>query len=208
MNKTVTFWSGIIGTLLFIVSSILGGALIPGYNHIQQFISESYAIDTTYGIYIRLFGYIPTGIFITAFAFSALKFLPKSSLTKIGLILFGVFYGAGTIIVAIFPCDAGCNRALINPSISQLIHNFSGGLTYLVVPICLILIGISAKKWGNGKRIAMLSIICGIVAIVFTQLLVINSESNYIGFYQRLVESCILFWLINFALYIKTKTNT
>lgn len=208
MNKTVTFWFGIIGALLFIVPSILGGILIPGYNYIHQFISESFAIDTTYGIYLRLFGYIPSGIFITIFVFSAIKILPKSSIPKIGLILFGVFYGIGNIIVAVFPCDYGCNKALINPTISQIIHNISGALTYLIVPFALVLIGLTAKKWKNRNTITILSIICGSIAILFSFMLTGNATGNYIGLFQRVIEGSILFWLISFAFYIKNYNNT
>ena len=207
MNRTVVFWFGIIGTLLFIVPAILGGTLIPGYNHIQQFISESFAIDTTYGIYLRFLGYIPSGIFISIFAFSAIPILPKSSLAKIGLILFGLFYGIGNIIVAVFPCDSGCNKALINPTISQIIHNLSGALTYLIVPISLILIGIGAKKWQNGKTISNVSIAYGIIAFVFSFILSANPSGNYIGLIQRIIEGSILIWMINFAFYLKNYKN-
>ena len=207
MNKTITFWLGIFGALLFIVPSILGGFQFENYSHIQQFISESYAIGTPYGMHIRLLGYIPSGILITIFSFSALKILPKSNLAKIGLIGFAVFYGLATIIVGIFPCDSGCNKELINPTISQIIHNISGALTYLIVPICLILIGVTAKKWQNSKSFSTLSIICGIIALVFSFLLSSNPTGNYIGLFQRVTEGSILFWLINFAFYIKNYIN-
>jgi len=208
MNKAITFWFGIIGALLFITSSILGGFQFENYSHLQQFISESYAIDTPYGIYIRILGYIPSGLLIALFSFSALKILPKSRLSKIGLICFGIFYGIGTIIVGIFPCDSGCNKELINPTISQIIHNIVGALTYLIIPICLILIGVSAKRWQNGKSISILSIICGLIALTFSFALSSNPTGNFIGLFQRLVEGSILFWLINFAFYIKNYLNT
>lgn len=203
MNKTTTFWFGLTGAILFICSSILGGFLIDNYSHLKQFISESYAIDTPYGVYLRLFGYIPSGLLITIFSFSALKFIKKSSLANIGIISFGVFYGVGTIIVSVFPCDAGCNKELINPSISQFIHNITGAITYLFVPISLILIGITARKWNNSKLISNVSIISGAIAILFTYLLSSSQSGNFIGLYQRIVEGSILFWLINFAIYIK-----
>ena len=207
MNRTSTFWFAILGALLFIIPSILGGLLLTDYSTIRQFISESYAIDTQYGIYIRVFGYIPSGILTTLFAISAIKYFPKSSLIKISLLGFALFYGIGTIIVGIFPCDAGCNKEFINPSISQVIHNLSGALTYLFIPICLILIGIGLKKRKDRKNIALLSIICGIAALVFSFLLSSNPTGNYIGLYQRLLECSILFWLFHFALYIKNQTN-
>jgi hypothetical protein len=197
-----------LGTLLFVASVILGGFLLESYNHLQQFISESYATGTPYGIYLRLFGYIPSGVLFLLFSFSALKHIQKTGLVKISLIGFGVFYGIGTIIVSIFPCDIGCNKEMINPSVSQFIHNFVGALTYLIVPVCIVLIGISARKWVNGKIISIISILCGLTAIGFTFQLSADPMSDYIGLYQRIIEGSILLWLIFFAYYIKNQSNT
>ncbi|MFT6873247.1 MAG: hypothetical protein ACJAVN_002265, partial [Roseivirga sp.] len=57
MNNKITFLIGIVGVILFVVSSILGGFLIENYNELSQYISESYAIDTEYGKILRIFGY-------------------------------------------------------------------------------------------------------------------------------------------------------
>ena len=203
MNKTITFWLGILGAIFFIIPSALGGFQFENYSHISQFISESYAFDTPYGVYMRFLGYIPSGILITVFSISCWKLLPKSNVPKIGLFGFGVFYGIGTIIVGLFPCDEGCNKELINPSISQLIHNLFGGLTYLIVPACLILIGFSSRKWSGSTSFSTLSIICGTIALMFSMLLLSDPDGNYIGLFQRITEGSILFWLINFAFYIK-----
>lgn len=203
MNKSTTFWLGIFGTILFIIPSVLGGFQFENYSHISQFISESYAFGTPYGIYMRFLGFIPSGILITLFSFSACKHLPKSNLLKIGILGFGLFYGIGTVMVGLFPCDEGCNKELINPSVSQLIHNLFGGLTYLIVPVCLILIGFSSRKWSSTTSFSTLSIICGTITLMFSMLLLSDPDGNYIGLFQRITEGSILFWLINFAFYIK-----
>lgn len=208
MNRAIIFWIGILGATLFVISSLLGGFLIEGYSHVKQLISESYAIDTTYGVYLRIFGYIPSGIFIALFAYLAYRLFPKQMLTTLGLVGFGLFYGIGTILVSIFPCDSGCNKEFINPSISQFIHNIVGALTYLIVPISLILIGIGSKKWNVSKKLPIISISCGIIALVFTMQLTNQSSGNYIGLFQRIIEAAILFWLINFAFYIKNYKDT
>jgi hypothetical protein len=207
MNKTTTFWLGIFGAILFIVPSALGGFQFENYSHIRQFISESHAFGTPYGVYMRFLGFVPSGILIMLFTFSAWKLSPKSNLLNIGLIGFGIFYGIGTIIVGIFPCDTGCNKEFINPSVSQTIHNFSGALTYLIVPACLVLIGISFRKWSKGKTISTITIFCGIMAFVFSMLLSSNPTGDYIGLFQRITEGFILFWLINFAFYIKNSNH-
>lgn len=203
MKTNTIFWFGILGVLFFVITTLVGGFLFPNYSHIQQLISESYATGTVNGFYLRAFGYFPSGLFLTLFSFLAIRVLPKSKLTTIGFLGLGIFYGIATIIVSIFPCDEGCNPEFINPSVSQIIHNISGGLTYMIVPICLVLIGINAKHWKNGNLISKLSIFCGILAIVFIIVLINNPNGNYIGLYQRIVESAILFWVVNCALYIK-----
>ena len=84
MNNKLTFLIGIVGASLFIISSILGGLLIDNYSIISQYISESYAIDTEYGMVLRTFGYIPSGIFIAIFCFTVVRFFAPTKLLNIG----------------------------------------------------------------------------------------------------------------------------
>jgi len=203
MSKTLTYWLGILGVLFFIVAAILGGFQFENYSHLHQFISESYATGTPYGEQLRFFGYVPSGIMIALFALFAPRFLPASKSVKIVFWAVAIFYGLGTVMVGLFPCDQGCNKELINPSISQIIHNLSAALTYLLVPVALIIIGVKAKSWLDEKAYATTTVICGVVALVFAFLLFGNPNGNYIGLYQRLAEGSILFWILRTAILIK-----
>ena len=171
----------------------------------SQYISESYAIDTEYGKILRIIGYIPSGFLIALFCFLAVRYFQSSKQLKIGFYGIGVFYGLATIVVAIFPCDSGCNKELIDPSSSQLIHNFVGSLTYLFVPIFMILIGSGLKKTSN-KWFSLQSILLGALSILFVYMLVANPNSKYIGIYQRMVEILFVMWIIFCALAIKKST--
>ena len=111
MNKKITFLIGITGVSLLFSTFILGGLLIENYDIFSQYISESYAIDTKYGIYLRFFGYVPAGVMITLFCFLGLNYFQPNTLLKIGFYGIGIFYGLGTIVTGIFPCDSGCNRS-------------------------------------------------------------------------------------------------
>jgi len=206
MNNKITFLIGILGVSLFVISSFLGGLLIENYNIFSQLISESYAIDTKYGILLRIFGYIPSGIFITLFCFLGVKYFQPTILIKIGFYGIGIFYGIATILVGIFPCDSGCNKGLIDPSFSQLIHNFTGLLTYLFVPFLMILIGLGLKK-SIYYSFSVQSILLGIVS--FLLVCVINSDltSEYIGLYQRMIELVFVLWIIFCANEIKSKNG-
>ena len=168
MKHKITFLIGIVGVSLFVISSIIGGFLIDNYSVMSQYISESYAIDTEYGKILRIIGYIPSGFLIALFCFVAVKYFQSSKQLKIGFYGIGVFYGLATIVVAIFPCDSGCNKELIDPSSSQLIHNFVGSLTYLFVPIFMILIGSGLKKTSN-KLFSLQSILLGALSILFVK---------------------------------------
>ena len=205
MNNKTIFLIGIVGVSLFVGSSILGGFLIENYNVLSQYISESYAIDTEYGKILRIFGYLPSGILVTLFCFLAVRYFQPSKLLKIGFYGIGIFYGLATVIVGIFPCDSGCNRELIDPSSSQLIHNFVGLLTYLFVPFFIILIGFGLKKTPNNNTFSLQSIALGVISILFVYLFASNSNSEYIGLYQRMVELMFVIWIIFCAIVIKDK---
>ena len=204
MNGTKAAWFGISGVVLFVATTILAAMLFPGYSHVSQLISESYAIDTAYSLQLRLLGFMPAGICIAVFAFTAIKVLPKNALTKTAFLGIGIFYGLATVVVSIFPCDKGCNKELIDPSFSQLIHNLMGLLTYLIVPACVILIGIAARKWSNAKYVFYTCIVCGIIAVLFVGILSGDMDSKFAGLYQRIIEGAVLAGIVVCSFYLKT----
>ena len=206
MRNKITFFIGILGVTLFVVASIVGGLLIGYYSFTAQYISESYAIDTEYGVFLRTFGYVPSGILITIFCFLGAAFFRPGTLTKIGFYGLGIFYGLATVIVGIFPCDSGCNRAFIDPSISQVIHNLMGVLTYIFVPISIILIGIGLKQ-SNYNRLSIQAIFHGSISMLLVFFFFSNADSEYIGLYQRMVEAVFIIWIITCAIAIKNKTG-
>lgn len=177
MNNKIIYRIGILGVSLFVTASIVGGLLIEDYSVTSQYISESFAIDTVYGGYLRSFGYIPSGILIIVFCFYGSRTFQSLKLTKIGFLGLGIFYGLATIMVGLFPCDSGCNKEFINPSISQIIHNIAALLTYVFVPASLILVGIGLKKLPNFQRLSIQIITYGILSFFL-----------FVGFFPILIH--------------------
>lgn len=206
MNNKVIYYIGILGVAIFVISSIIGGILIEDYSFVSQYISESYAIDTEYGLHLRIFGYIPSGILITIFCFLAFKCFGKTGLTRVGFYGLGVFYGLATVVVGIFPCDKGCNKEFIDPSLSQIIHNSIGLLTYMLVPICIILIGLGLRQSKRFNKLSIKAITYGILSILFIGLLFSNPNSNFIGLIQRIIEAIFMLWIIICAFAIKNNS--
>ncbi|HET8804695.1 MAG TPA: DUF998 domain-containing protein [Aequorivita sp.] len=206
MTSKTTALLGIVGGVLFIATAIASGFQMEDYSHISQFISEAYAFGTTYGIYFRLAGYIPAGILLFFFGMNAYRFFEKSDRVKLGFIGFAVFYGLGTIMVSLFPCDEGCNKEFIQPSISQIIHNLLSVATYVIVPACLILIGSGLKK--TKALLGNTSMVLGTISGLFALLLFSDHMSKFIGLYQRIVEASILIWIFLIAGRLLKKRST
>jgi hypothetical protein len=202
MAKSNAQLMGNISVFLFVITTFVGGFLHPNYNHISQFISELYAIDAPNADMLRYFGYIPSGIFCFLFSFFAMLETPKSVLKSIGFLGVGFGYGIGTIICGFFTCDAGCNPEFINPSLSQMIHNLMGFVTYCIVPVSIFLIAISSRKWKNGISFSNYSFILALVSFCFVGILNANLQSPYKGLVQRIIEGSILIWIVLCGLYI------
>ena len=201
MGRKLTAALGILGALLFIGASVVGGMLIEGYDVIAQYISESYAFGTTYGDPLRYYGFLPSGIALALFSMLAIRYMPRSKAITVGMIGVAISYGLGTIITAIFPCDPGCATDLTNASVSQLIHNLSGGLTYALMPAWILLVGSGLRK--AEKRLSTMTFTLGVIALLFCWAVLGNLTSQYIGILQRMAEASILFWMIRIALFIR-----
>ena len=201
-NKTVSNL-GFIGVSLLIFTLIFGGLLIENYDITNQFISESYAIDTKHGVSIRLLGYIPSGIIIALFCFLGEKYLDPKLVVKIGFYGIGIFYGLGTTVTGIFPCDSGCNKELLNLSSSQIIHNIAALLMYLFVPFLIILIGLTIRK--TRHRFSIQSTMLGLFSLIFVYLFGSELLGEYVGLYQRIIEIIFALWIILCSVEIKKR---
>lgn len=202
MRKTKAFWTGISGTFLFILTTVVGGFLYPEYSHLSQFISELYAVDAPHDDFLRFFGYIPSGILLLLFSIFAIMETSKSIVKNIGFLGMGIGYGFGTIICGFFNCDADCNPHFINPSLSQIIHNFMGFVTYCVTPVSLFLIAIAARKWKNGIWFSNSTFVLSFISFCFVGLLNANFHSPYKGLIQRVIEGSILLWVLLCVYYL------
>lgn len=202
MSNKLVAYIGILGVSLFAIAAIVGPLLIDDYSVVSQYISESFAIDTQYGKYLQYFGYIPSGILITIFCFSAIRKLPSSKLIVAGFFGLALFYGLGTTLVGLFPCDAGCPTDVMDSSLAQLIHNAVASLTYIFFPICLMGIGLGLKKSENYNRLSQIAIVTGIVSGIFIFALFSNPESGYRGILQRIIETCFIVFIVSSALRI------
>lgn len=203
MKSKAIFWIGIIGVFLFVASTIAAQLQLRTYYPLSQYISESFALGTPYGFYLRYFGLMPAGILFTIFAFSVPSLIDDYKPAKWGFYLFAIFYGLGTVLVAVFPCEYGCSRHLNTDSTLQLAHNLIGVFTYLITPFGLLLIGIKLKGLLIDGYLSTVSLFCGFAAIAFAYTFLSELDGDFAGLYQRMIEASMLIWMVYTAFLVR-----
>lgn len=207
INPKTIFIYGILGSVFFVIASLLAGLIAENYDPVVQLISESMSEDRPYSKEIRYFGYIPSGILLMIFALAAPANMPQSKQIRLSFYGIALFYGFATILVGIFPCEAGCNKEMIDPGIAQVIHNLSGLFTYIGMPLCILLIGLGLKHANTRALLSRVSILLGISSAFFILILFASPISLYAGLIQRTIEAIFVLWIIGCAISIKNHEN-
>lgn len=196
MRNSILICSGLLGVLFLATSAILGGMQFEEYSHVRQFMSETYANGTTWADALRFGGFVPAGSFFLLFGLlSAIEFRKNRTLA-LGFLGFGLFYGLGTILAALWPCELGCDPELTSTSTSQMLHFTFGSLTYLVTPITLLVISLQARKHADLglSFVPMLAatVVMSLGVIVFSATL----SSDTVGLSQRFIEASALVFVL------------
>lgn len=202
MTKRLAVFTGILGPLTVVLLTVLGGANFPNYSHASQFISELGSMDAPNGQLISWAGFLPAGVFTTAFAFLAWRALPRSVAATLGM--FGlILFALGYLVAAFFPCEGDCRSA--HPGVSQAIHNLFGLAGYLTAPLSLWALGWAARGWPRAGHLSALGFVGGTTALL--GLMFLSPEFPYVGLAQRVLESSVLTWMVACAFYLRRTSS-
>jgi hypothetical protein len=192
---------GILGALMGFAFPFVFGAMDPAYDHARDFISELGASGAPNADLVSWYGFLPTGVVQIAFAALALRVLPRSNLTVIGLL--GIFFFAiGYVGAAFFPCDAGCRPD--DPSFSQTMHNFTGLAGYLGAPLFMAVLAVASLRWPGGAWLSVVAA-AGAVASTFGLVGLFDESSGLAGQSQRILEAGVLTWMLACGSYLLTR---
>lgn len=172
--------------------ALLGGAAVPGYSHLAQFISELGARGAPFEWPVRLLGFLPASVLLLGFCHFARRALPRSRAGDLAWLGFAV-YAAGYGVAAAFPCDPGCRPD--PPSMSQVIHNVGGLAGYLLAPAFLLTLALQARSWPGARAVAQAGLLasgCALLGLV----LLADPSSPVAGLGQRLLEGAVLVWAV------------
>lgn len=190
--------SGIAGAAVVLLFTVIGGAAFPGYSHARQYMSELGAWGAPHGDLVSYAGFLPAGILLVVFAISATRALPRSRWTALAMFGIGVF-AFGYLNSVPFRCDYGCRPE--EPSTSQILHNLGGLIGYLTAPLALLVLAVQARHWPRARFLQWFAGVAGAVSLV--AIAGLDPEFAYAGASQRILESCVLGWIVACALYLR-----
>lgn len=190
--------SGIAGAAVVLLLTVIGGAAFPGYSHARQYISELGAHGAPHGAWVTYAGFLPAAILLIVFAISAAKALPRSRWTALAMFGIGLF-AFGYLNSVPFRCDYGCRPE--EPSASQMLHNLGGLAGYLSAPLALLMLAVQARHWPQARFLRWFAGVAGVVSLI--AIAGLDAGFSYAGVSQRLLESCVLGWIVACSFYLR-----
>jgi hypothetical protein len=209
MKSTVISLFGIVAPLFYIIPTVVGGLLRPGYSHISNSVSDLLASGAPNRIYLMIpFTVYP--VFLSVFGFGLFAILrskpaPLNSTTGlIGFILIGASMGVlGILTTTIFPQDPH-GAPMTTPGLMHLILVAIQAISAIAA---ILLIGFWFRT--NGLSGYFIYSIASFVVLLITGIISIigvTQGSQFIGLFERLNVGAITQWLIVIGLWFILKS--
>lgn len=193
---------GLLGPLLFFITAFFVAAISPDYNAQTQMISELGASGSSHAWLFNYFGFLPNGIFITAFGVYFYAQLKQHMFKPLPAILI-IIHGLGMLLATWFSCDLSCTP--VEPSAKQIAHNILGAIKFPALHLSLLIFAIQLFKRGNNKLWAYASLFTFMLSAVLMVLFASSVETReYTGIYQRFFIGTLYLWLALISLNLNT----
>jgi 8-oxo-dGTP pyrophosphatase MutT (NUDIX family) len=195
---------GIIAPLLFVFTSVLGGALRPGYSHVADTVSELFspgspnklmldALHTLFALLLTLFG---VGIW---------RFVRVSGkATRAAVLGAGLYIAMGLVSVAtaaVFPQDPWGSP----PTFAGQMHLNLTGLVGLLSIASMLLIGIWLHRSGIWPRFGIYTVVTVGLVLVATSFFLIKVDSPIMGLAERISAVIGFQWTFTLAVWLSSR---
>jgi len=189
--------TGIAGPVVFGSVVVVNALLRPGYDHVDQFISELGETGGEFAWLMNHFGFMLSAMLILVFVLTFRLALPRTILNVVGTIFLAVF-ATCLFLAGVFSCDTGCPTT--GGSSEQQLHDLVS-----VIAFPAFIVGVSA--WGvqflRAREWRLFGVYSLLTSASAVGLLVIMVESEATrdgtGLYQRLFLAVLFLWLIVLA---------
>ncbi len=198
-------FAGLIAFVPHLLATIEAGARRPGFDHRARFLSELGERGSPTAFTMNYLGIIPTGILFIIFGGSLwLRHRAERALAVAGALI--ALHGSCRVLVAIFPCDAGCRP--VAPSMSQLVHNTAAAAALVSLTAALFTAGAWFITRRRGPVPIAATAILGGIALVAQATLLTHPLDDHVGLYQRLALGALQLWVAALALHLMSGSPT
>jgi len=181
---------GILGPIIFTIDVIILALLRPGYSHLSQTISTLGEIGSTNAVAQDL-NFFLLGALVIAFSVGLRRGIGGGRASRIGTALVGLF-GVGVVLAGIFPCDQ-CSQ--FGNSAANTLHGLASIVAFfgfLPAPFPLSLSMRRNSAWQGYPR---LSLVMGVLILIFLVAFLLASASPLQGAFQRLLVGAIFLYI-------------
>jgi hypothetical protein len=199
MTGSVISLFGIFAPLFYIIPTVVGGLLRPGYRHSSNSVSELLASGAPNKIYLMIpFTLYPIFLSVFGFGLSAIlrsKPFPLNAPTGfIGFMLIGAGMGIlGILTMTVFPQDPH-GAPMTTPG---LMHLILVGIQAVSAMAAILLVGFWFRSNGfTGYFIYSLVSLAVLLITGIVSMIGATQGSQFIGLFERLNVGTIMQWLI------------
>lgn len=184
-SKPTVYIFGMLGAALLTVPIFLAGLQLAEFNFLYDVVGKGMGDNLLYSQIMRYVFQVPGGIFICLFFYYIHYLFPPEHLLKFGFRSLLYFCGVSSIILGVFPCDAGCVDLTFGLSVSQGINFMTEGLTYLFFPFILFVLALGFRRIRYVRTSQAINILG-----LFTLLMVfiLYKDQSFAGLLQRIIK--------------------
>lgn len=185
--------AGALGPILFSLTVVVAGTLRPGYDHVDQFISELGETGSSTAGVMNYPGFMLSAVLILVFVLLLQSQFARSVTNAAGTSLLVVF-AASVFLAGVFSCDVGCMPD--NPSTAQKMHDLVSILAFPAFTLGVFAWGISFIRMRAWRVFGIYSLVSAALSVVFLVLMVQSEATrDATGLYQRLFLGVLFLWM-------------
>jgi hypothetical membrane protein len=201
MNRRFLSLCGLIAPILFIFTTILGGAIRPGYSHISNTISELFSPGSPNRVLLSTLHTLFT-LLLVLFGIGILKFVQRYEKSKsIGILGALAFIAMGVLnmmTATIFPQDAWGSAPTFYGEMHIILH----GVISILSILYIVLLGIWFHQTGVSPNFRMYSFATVVAVMLTAGWFMASVGSPIMGLTERLTALVGFQWTFILALLI------
>lgn len=206
MNRRFLYLSGLIAPVLFVFTTILGGAIRPGYSHVSDTVSELFSPRSPNRLLLIALHTIFVFLLVL-FGIGILKFVQRNEDSKrIGILGASAFIAMGALNIltaTIFPQDAWGTPS----TFSGEMHMILSGVISILSIMYILLIGIWFHQTGISPNFRTYSIATVVAVVLAAAWFMVSFGSPIMGLSERLTILVGFQWTFILALLILNRDD-